>query len=49
MIKLVAGNKVKSLLDGRIYTVEKADDLNKVFRIVEIDGLWNYGDFEKVE
>ena len=48
MIKLVAGNKVKSLLDGRIYTVEKADDLNKVFRIEEIDGLWNYKDFEKV-
>ena len=49
MTKLVAGDKVKSLLDGRIYTVDKADDLNKVFRIEEIDGLWNYGDFEKVE
>ena len=49
MIKLVAGDKVRSLLDGRIYTVEKADDLNNVFRIKEIDGLWNYGDFEKVE
>ena len=49
MTKLVAGDKVKSLLDSRIYTVEKADDLNKVFRIVEVDRLWNYGDFEKVE
>ena len=48
MIKLVVGDKVKSLLDGRIYTVEKADDLNKVFRLVEIDGLWNFIDFEKV-
>lgn len=42
------GDKVKSLIDGKIYTVEKADDLNKVFRLAEIDGLWNYSDFEKV-
>ena len=42
------GDKVKSLIDGKIYTVEKADNLNKIFRLDEIDGLWNYSDFEKV-
>ena len=30
---LKVGDKVKSLLDGKIYTVEKIDDLNKVVRL----------------
>ena len=48
MTKLVAGDKVKSLLDGRIYTVDKADDLNKILRLEELSGTWNFIDFEKV-
>ena len=48
MTKLVAGDKVRSLLDGRIYTVDKADDLNKILRLVKLSGTWNFIDFEKV-
>ena len=42
------GDKVKSLIDGKIYTVEKADNLNKILRLEELSGTWNYKDFEKV-
>ena len=48
MTKLVAGDKVKSLLDGRIYTVDKTDNLNKILRLEELSGTWNFIDFEKV-
>ena len=48
MTKLVAGDKVKSLLDGRIYTVDKADNLNKILRLEELSGTWNFIDFENV-
>ena len=43
------GDKVKSLLDGKIYTIEKADELNKVVRLEEISGMWNLKDFELIE
>ena len=42
------GDKVKSLIDGKIYTVEKADNLNKILRLEELSGTWNFIDFEKV-
>ena len=48
MISMKTGDKVKSLIDGKIYTVEKADNLNKILRLVELSGTWNFIDFEKV-
>ena len=42
------GDKVKSLLVGKIYTVEKEDNLNKILRLEELSGTWNFIDFEKV-
>ena len=48
MISMKTGDKVKSLIDGKIYTVEKADNLNKILRLEELNGTWNYKDFEKV-
>ena len=45
---LKTGDKVKSLLDGKIYTIEKVDELNKVVRLEEISGMWNLKDFELI-
>ena len=41
------GDKVKSLIDGKIYTVDQADNINKILRLEELSGTWNYKDFEK--
>ena len=49
VVILKVSDKVKSLLDGKIYTVEKIDDLNKVVRLEEISGMWNLKDFELTE
>ena len=49
VVILKVGDKVKSLLDGKIYTVEKIDELNKVVRLEEISGMWNLKDFELTE
>ena len=46
---LKTGDKVKSLLDSKIYTIEKVDELNKVVRLEEISGMWNLKDFELIE
>ena len=48
-ILMKTGDKVKSLIDGKIYTVEKADNLNKILRLEELSGTWNFIDFEKVQ
>ena len=42
------GDKVKSLNDGKIYTIEKLENINKILRLEEMSGTWNYKDFEKV-
>ena len=46
---LKVGDKVKSLLDCKIYTIEKVDELNNVVRLEEISGMWNLKDFELTE
>ena len=49
VVILKVGDKVKSLLDSKIYTIEKVDELNKVVRLEEISGMWNLKDFELIE
>lgn len=49
VVILKDGDKVKSLLDGKIYTIDKVDELNKVVRLEEISGMWNLKDFELIE
>ena len=46
---LKTGDKVKSLIDGKIYTIDKVDELNKVVRLEEMSGMWNLKDFELIE
>ena len=49
VVILKDSDKVKSLLDGKIYTIEKVDELNKVVRLEEISRKWNLKDFKLIE